>query len=104
MTAARAERPRERTALRATQVTLRPQSESPPGLARRRSRVVIRVGMLPEPAGAKPSKKQDKPVASSTVDFKGTNTDPAKFIPTAFVPENTGVHAYLGQAGRAALG
>jgi hypothetical protein len=41
-----------------------------------------------------------KPVAKPTFDFKGTNTDPAKFIPTAFVLENTGVHAYLGQAGR----
>ena len=41
-----------------------------------------------------------KPVAQPTFDFKGTNTDPAKFIPTAFVLENTGVHAYLGQAGR----
>ena len=41
-----------------------------------------------------------KPVAEPTFDFKGTNTDPAKFIPTAFVLENTGVHAYLGQAGR----
>ena len=33
-------------------------------------------------------------------DFKGTNTNPAKFLPTAFVLENTGVHAYLGQATR----
>jgi hypothetical protein len=41
-----------------------------------------------------------KPVAKPTFDFKGTNTDPATFIPTAFVLENTGVHAYLGQAGR----
>jgi hypothetical protein len=41
-----------------------------------------------------------KPVASPTFDFKGTNTDKKTFIPTAFVLENTGVHAYLGQAGR----
>ena len=41
-----------------------------------------------------------KPVAKPAFDFKGTNTDPATFIPTAFVLENTGVHAYLGQAGR----
>lgn len=40
-----------------------------------------------------------KPVAEPKFDFKGTNTDPKKFIPTAFVLENTGVHAYLGQAG-----
>jgi rubrerythrin len=32
-------------------------------------------------------------------DFKGTNHSPAKFRETAFVLENTGVHAYLGQAG-----
>jgi hypothetical protein len=42
----------------------------------------------------------DAKIAKPTFDFKGTNTDPAKFIPTAFVLENTGVHAYLGQAGR----
>ena len=40
-----------------------------------------------------------KPVSSPTFDFKGTNTDQAKFIQTALVLENTGVHAYLGQAG-----
>ncbi len=32
-------------------------------------------------------------------DFKGTNKG-AKFLPTAFVLENVGVRAYLGQAGR----
>ena len=32
--------------------------------------------------------------------FKGTNTNPEKFVATAFVLENTGVHAYLGQATR----
>ncbi|MEA2125167.1 MAG: hypothetical protein QOI80_1949 [Solirubrobacteraceae bacterium] len=41
-----------------------------------------------------------KPVKSPEFDFMGTNTDPAKFVDTAFVLENTGVHAYLGQAGR----
>ncbi len=30
--------------------------------------------------------------------FKGANTDPAKFMATAQVLENTGVHAYSGQA------
>ena len=33
-------------------------------------------------------------------DFKGTNTNPAKFVATSLVLENTGVHAYLGQAAR----
>jgi rubrerythrin len=32
-------------------------------------------------------------------DFKGIPGDPAKFAATAYVLENTGVHAYLGQAG-----
>ncbi len=41
-----------------------------------------------------------KPVASPNFDFKGTNRDQAKFLETAFVLENTGVRAYLGQAGR----
>jgi rubrerythrin len=41
-----------------------------------------------------------KPVAKPEFDFQGTNEDQAKFIDTAFVLENTGVHAYLGQAGR----
>jgi hypothetical protein len=31
-------------------------------------------------------------------DFKGIPSDPAKFAATAYVLENTGVHAYLGQA------
>jgi hypothetical protein len=41
-----------------------------------------------------------KPVKSPEFDFQGTNEDQTKFIDTAFVLENTGVHAYLGQAGR----
>jgi hypothetical protein len=41
-----------------------------------------------------------KAVASPTFDFQGTNKDQAKFLETAFVLENTGVRAYLGQAGR----
>jgi rubrerythrin len=40
------------------------------------------------------------PVGKPAFDFKGTTADPAKFIQTAFVLENTGVRAYLGQAGR----
>jgi hypothetical protein len=32
-------------------------------------------------------------------DFQGIPSDPAKFAATAYVLENTGVHAYLGQAG-----
>jgi rubrerythrin len=40
-----------------------------------------------------------KPVAKPEFDFMGTNQEQAKFISTAFVLENTGVHAYLGQAG-----
>lgn len=39
-----------------------------------------------------------KAVKKPTFDFKGTNKG-AKFIGTALVLENTGVHAYLGQAG-----
>jgi rubrerythrin len=40
-----------------------------------------------------------KRVKSPTFDFKDTVTDQAKFLETAFVLENTGVSAYLGQAG-----
>jgi len=32
-------------------------------------------------------------------DFKGTTGDPVKFAATSYVLENTGVHAYIGQAG-----
>ncbi|HZP74432.1 MAG TPA: ferritin-like domain-containing protein [Gaiellaceae bacterium] len=38
-------------------------------------------------------------VKSPKFDFKGTNTDMAKFTATAQVLEDTGVAAYLGQAG-----
>ena len=41
-----------------------------------------------------------KPVASPTFDFKGTTDKEDTFLATALVLENTGVHAYLGQAGR----
>lgn len=41
-----------------------------------------------------------KAVSSPTFDFQGTTTDQATFLATAFVLENTGVKAYLGQAGR----
>ena len=37
---------------------------------------------------------------SPRFDFKGSNGDQATFLATAFVLENTGVRAYLGQAGR----
>jgi rubrerythrin len=40
-----------------------------------------------------------RPVAKPRFDFKGSNKDQATFIQTAFVLENTGVRAYLGQAG-----
>ncbi|MDX6476060.1 MAG: hypothetical protein QOH95_1571 [Gaiellaceae bacterium] len=40
-----------------------------------------------------------KAVAKPKFDFKGTTADQAKFQATADVLENTGVHAYLGQAG-----
>lgn len=39
-----------------------------------------------------------KAVKKPKFDFKGTNKDEAKFRATAQVLENTGVHAYLGQA------
>jgi len=38
--------------------------------------------------------------AAPEFDFKGTNTDPATFIPTALLLENTGVYAYHGQVPR----
>jgi hypothetical protein len=41
-----------------------------------------------------------KPVASPTFDFQGTTAKEDSFLATALVLENTGVHAYLGQAGR----
>ena len=41
-----------------------------------------------------------KPVAKPKFGFKGTTESEDKFLATAFVLENTGVHAYLGQAGR----
>jgi rubrerythrin len=41
-----------------------------------------------------------KPVKEPEFDFKGTNKSQKDFIATAFVLENTGVHAYLGQAAR----
>ncbi len=40
-----------------------------------------------------------KAVAKPKFDFKGIPEDEAKFAATAQVLENTGVHAYLGQAG-----
>ena len=41
-----------------------------------------------------------KPVKSPKFDFKGSNREQGVFIETAFVLENTGVSAYLGQAKR----
>jgi rubrerythrin len=41
-----------------------------------------------------------KAVASPTFDFGDTVTNQDKFLATAYVLENTGVSAYLGQAGR----
>ena len=41
-----------------------------------------------------------KAVASPTFDFGATVKDERKFLATAYVLENTGVAAYLGQAGR----
>jgi hypothetical protein len=40
-----------------------------------------------------------KAVAKPTFDFQGTTEDRTTFLDTAYVLENTGVHAYLGQAG-----
>jgi Ferritin-like domain len=39
-----------------------------------------------------------KAVSKPKFDFQGIPSDPAKFAATAYVLENTGVHAYLGQA------
>jgi rubrerythrin len=39
-----------------------------------------------------------KAVSKPTFDFHGIPKDPAMFAATAYVLENTGVHAYLGQA------
>jgi len=39
-----------------------------------------------------------KAVKAPKFNFQGTTTDQSKFGPTAYVLENTGVHAYLGQA------
>jgi len=39
------------------------------------------------------------PVARPTFGFKGTTDHQGSFLKTSFVLENTGVHAYLGQAG-----
>jgi hypothetical protein len=39
------------------------------------------------------------PVKKPTFDFQGTTQEQGRFVATAFVLENTGVHAYLGQAG-----
>ena len=40
------------------------------------------------------------PVKKPKFDFKGSNKEQGKFLQTAYVLENTGVRAYLGQAGR----
>ena len=79
-------------------------------------------GMLPSVAQGAPSKRQDiailkfalthvtalrrtirslgsKVPSEPDFDFQGTNKGD-KFLPTALVLENTGVRAYLGQAGR----
>jgi len=41
-----------------------------------------------------------RPVKKPKFDFKGTTGNQNKFIETSYVLENTGVHAYLGQAKR----
>jgi hypothetical protein len=41
-----------------------------------------------------------KPPKAPAFNFQGTNVDPAKFIPTALLLENTGVYAYHGQVPR----
>jgi len=40
-----------------------------------------------------------KAVKEPTFDFQGVTSDETKFLATAYVLENTGVHAYLGQVG-----
>jgi ferritin-like protein len=45
-----------------------------------------------------------KAVKSPKFDFKGTNLHQGSFQKTAFALENTGVHAYLGQAGNLKTG
>jgi rubrerythrin len=50
------------------------------------------VKLLKSALGSKAAKKPH-------FDFQGIPSDPAKFAATAYVLENTGVHAYLGQAG-----
>jgi rubrerythrin len=45
-----------------------------------------------------------KAVKSPKFDFKGTNLHQGSFQKTAFALENTGVHAYLGQAGNIKTG
>jgi hypothetical protein len=49
------------------------------------------VKLLKSALGSKAAKKPN-------FDFQGIPSDPAKFAATAYVLENTGVHAYLGQA------
>ena len=49
------------------------------------------VKLLKSALGSKAAKKPH-------FDFQGIPSDPAKFAATAYVLENTGVHAYLGQA------
>ncbi len=41
-----------------------------------------------------------RPVREPEFDFQGTTRDQGRFVETSFVLENTGVRAYLGQAGR----
>jgi hypothetical protein len=43
-----------------------------------------------------------KAVKQPKFDFKGTNTSVSTFMATSQVLENTGVHAYLGEAGNIA--
>jgi len=41
-----------------------------------------------------------KPVKKPEFDFQGTTEDQGRFLETSFTLENTGVHAYVGQAAR----